>query len=235
MKKYLLGLSLLSAALPATANAAVSPQTADFGKFYVGVGAGIVVPQGTDISASGTVTGSGTLNYKDSAGIMGLAGYHFSDYLAGEAELGYSSLDYDNVSGTLTAGSLGTGSGSIGINGHTNAFVGLANAIVSPFGKTLGIVPYIGGGIGFASTSSKINSLSFGGATANVDSSNSETNLALDGIVGVDVPVADGFALGARYQYLWVNTDQTTSGTAISSSQGNFGASIITAQATYKF
>lgn len=218
---------------PVSAYASTSPQTADYGKFYVGLGAGVVVPTNTSVSASGAVNGSGNLSYKDDASIMGMAGYHFTDYLTGETELGYSSLDYDSLSGTIAGGGL-TGTGSVHVNGHVNAVVGLANAIVTPLGNS-GISPYVGGGIGFASTDSKVNSLSSGGVTVADNASNSETNLALDALVGVNFPVAEKFSLGARYQYLWVNSAATYSGSGITQKEGNFGANIITAQATYNF
>lgn len=219
--------------LPLQAFASEGIQTADYGKFYVGLGAGIVIPQDTNVSASGAVNGSGTLSYKNNASIMGMAGYRLNNYLTGEAELAYSSLDYDSVSGTLTGGGL-SGSGCVNVNGHVNAIVGLANAIVTPLGNK-DISPYLGGGIGFANTNSTINSLSSGGVTVADNTNNSETNLALDAIAGVNFRIADHFSLGGRYQYLWVNSSTTSSGSGITQKEGNFGAHVLTAQATYNF
>ena len=228
MKKYPLALYVLSALLPTGAWASSAPQTANYGDFYVGAGVGIVVPQSTNISASGVINGSGTVSYKDSAAILGMAGYHFNDYLAGEGELGYTSFDYGNVTG-----SLGGLSGSLAVNGHVDALVGLANAIVTPLGRKEAWVPYVGGGLGFANTNSSISAV--GNTTFSSAVTNDETNLALDAIVGVDFPVASGFSLGARYQYLWVDSSSTSSGSGETASEGNFGVSIITAQATYQF
>lgn len=228
MRKHLLTLSVLSALLPTGAWASTAPQAANYGDFYVGLGAGLVVPQSTNISASGVVNGSGTVNYKESAAILGMAGYHFNDYLAGEGELGYTSLDYGNATG-----SIGGLSGSLAINGHVDAIVGLANAIVTPLGRKDFWVPYVGGGLGFANTNSSISSV--GATTFSSAVTNDETNLALDAIVGVDFPVASGFSLGARYQYLWVDSSSTSNGGGETANEGNFGASIITAQAKYQF
>ncbi|MGO8867554.1 MAG: outer membrane beta-barrel protein [Alphaproteobacteria bacterium] len=234
MKKPLAALALLSVFLPASvwaaASASPAPQTANYGDFYVGLGAGIVIPQSTSVTATGAITGSGNLNYDDGAGVLGMAGYHLNDYLAGEAEFGYSSVDYSNISGTLNGVS-----GTIGVSGHSSAVVGLANAIVSPLGRSLGVIPYAGGGLGFASTDSHISSLSVGGTTVPVNSSHSETDFALDAIAGLDVPVADGFSLGGRYQYLWINSSTSASGGGTTVHEGNFGANVLTVQVTYRF
>lgn len=228
MKKHLLALSVLSALLPISVWASPVPQTANYGDFYVGAGIGGVVPQSTSISASGVISGSGTISYKNSAAIVGMGGYHFNNYLAGEGELGYTSLDYDNATG-----SIGGVSGSLAVNGHVDALVGLANAIVTPLGRKDVWVPYVGAGLGFANSNSTIKGV--GTTTFSTAVTSDQTNLALNAIVGVDFPVADGFSLGARYQYLWVNSSSASSGGGETVNDGNFGASIITAQAKYQF
>ncbi len=194
MKKLLaLAVSLIalsSTTAEAAPSAADGTQTTNYGNFYVGLGAGVVVPESTSVTISGSITGSGNVNYDDGAAVLGMVGYHFNDFVAGEGELGYSSFDYNNISGSLTAGSLGTITGTIGVNGSVSTVVGLFNAIITPLGKNK-LSPYIGGGLGFASTDAKVNSLSANGTTALVNSSNSETDLAADGIVGLNFAVTD--------------------------------------------
>ena len=231
MKKHLIAVSALVAILPISAMATPSstmPQTANYGNFYVGAGLGVVVPESTNISASGPVSGSGNISYKDNAAILGMAGYHLNDYVTGEAELGYTSLDYDTASG-----SIGGLSGSVPVGGHVSAIVGLANAIATPLGRKEAWVPYVGAGLGFANSNSTITSIGTYTFTNSVTSN--ETNLALDALVGVDFPLSDGFSLGARYQYLWVDSSQSSTTNGETASEGNFGANIITAQATYQF
>src|ERR1700692_4651248 len=107
---------------------ASSQASANFGNFYVGASAGLVIPESTKISITGSVvTGSGEINYKNAAAFTGFVGYNIPANLAGEAELGYSSVDYDNISGTLTAGSLAPISGKINVSGHNDAVLGLFN------------------------------------------------------------------------------------------------------------
>ncbi len=194
MKKLLaLAVSLIalsSTTAEAAPSAADGTQTTNYENFYVGLGAGVVVPESTSVTISGSITGSGNVNYDDGAAVLGMVGYHFNDFVAGEGELGYSSFDYNNISGSLTAGSLGTITGTIGVNGSVSTVVGLFNAIITPLGKNK-LSPYIGGGLGFASTDAKVNSLSANGTTALVNSSNSETDLAADGIVGLNFAVTD--------------------------------------------
>lgn len=231
MKKHLLALSVLSILVPCSAQA---DATFNSGSAYGGIGGGIVIPQNTNISVSGAITGAGQIHYKDGAGITGSLGYHFNDYFAGEAQIGYSRVNYNHVSGTLSAGTFGSFSGNLGIDGHASAFTGLLNGIVTPF-HNLSFSPYIGGGIGFARTSSHINSLNDGVTTLTVDSSDSKTDFAADALVGFDVPVAKGFSLGGRYQYLWINSGTTSTDGGVTGKEGNFGANVITAQATFKF
>src|ERR1017187_1372531 len=104
MKKHSISLAALAVAIAfvgsaasTAGNAADAVQTANYGNAYVGVGAGVLIPQSTSWTMSGSVTGSGTINYNNGAAIIGMAGYHFNDYLASEAELGYSSFDYSNL------------------------------------------------------------------------------------------------------------------------------------------
>jgi opacity protein-like surface antigen len=213
----------------------MQPASANFGNFYVGASAGLVIPESTKISITGSVvTGSGEITYKNAAAFTGFVGYNITDNLAGEAELGYSSVDYDNISGTLTAGSLSPISGKINVSGHNDAVLGLFNAIVHPLGKR-SLSPYVGAGVGFADIDSKVNSLSAGGSTASVNASQSETDLAVNGIAGVDLAVTDNLSIGGRYRYLWINSAASTTASGVTGKTGDFTAHVLTAQATLHF
>ena len=232
MKKFLYTLPFLTVLLAAPAQS--EPFTFGNGNAYASIGAGVAIPQDTSVSVSGSITGTGKLGYKDGLALTGSLGYHFNPYLAGEAELAWSRVDYDHLNGTLTAGLLGAGSGSVGVNGHASAFIGLLNGIVKPFGD-LRVTPYIGAGVGLAATKSVINSESFQGATATVNSSENKTHFAMDGLAGFDIPVQKGFSVGGRYQYLWINSKETYTSGGLTEKDGNFGASVITAKATFHF
>jgi opacity protein-like surface antigen len=237
MKKPLLALSFLSLLFPLSAQAASSkaaPLTFDSGSSYFSIGGGLVSIQNESASFSGDVAGSAQMHFKDGADINGKLGYHFNEFLAGEAEIGYLRADFDHISGTLTTGG-DTFSGNIGVDGTASAFTGLLNGIVTPF-QNLGFSPYFGGGIGFARTHAKINTLTFSdGSTTAVNSNDSSTNFAADGLAGFDVPISNAFSLGGRYQYLWINDSNTTTDSGVTTTSGNSRANIITAQATFKF
>lgn len=232
MKKHLLAVSVIAALT--ISNHAKADQI-NFGNAYIGLGGGLVVPATTNISVNGGVTGSGNVHYKDGYDIKALAGYHFNQYIAGETELNYARSDYDHVSGSLTGGGLGVGSGSIGINGHVSAVVGLLNALITPINFN-GISPYVGGGIGVAYTQSDINSGTFRGLTYSTGGyKNNRTKFAADGLIGADVALGNGLSLGGRYQYVWINSSETSSGGTLTAKEGNSAANVFTLQGVYHF
>src|SRR5271170_4086684 len=143
IKRLAVALVFVGSVVSVSAHAEVGTQTANYGNFYVGLGAGIVVPDSTSVTISGAVTGSGNVSYDVGPAVLGMVGYHFNDLFAAEGEVGYSSLDYSNISGSLTAGSLGTVSGKIGVNGNVDAVLGLVNGLITPLGKS-GLSPYLG-------------------------------------------------------------------------------------------
>jgi hypothetical protein len=52
--------------------------------------------------------------------------------------------------------------------------------------------------------------------------SGNKTDFAADGLAGFDVPVANGFSLGGRYQYLWINSGNTTTDAGVTAVEGKF-------------
>lgn len=230
MKKYVLPIAAAAvlALVPLTAKAEQDSN----GKFYIGLDGGLVIPGNTSVNLTGTTAGSGHFSYKDGYQIGGFLGYHFNDLFSAEGQLAYDRSNFDKLSGTLTGGAI-IGTGNINVNGNISAFTGFLNGIISPFHN--GFVPYAGGGVGFADARSKISSISFNGVTSAVNSSENQTDFAADGLVGFDIPVGQSLSVGARYQYLWVNSAQTTTSNGITEKDGNFNASIITARLSGKF
>jgi len=232
--------ALISAALVVLANPAFAQQvpTATWGNFYAGLSGGGVITEDVNISATGTVGGvasnaSGKISYKNAAAITGLAGYHFNDYVAGEAELGYASVDYDKISGSGTVGAV-TFSGTATLNGHTDVVMGVANAIVTPLGRSR-FSPYVGAGLGFANLDSHLNSVSAAGVTQTVNASESETDFAFDVLAGFDYAVTDNLLLGGRYRYLWINTSSSATSGGLTTKSGDTSAHVITANVTWRF
>jgi opacity protein-like surface antigen len=81
-----------------------------------------------------------------------------------------------------------------------------------------------------------IGSETFNGTTVAVNSSESKTHFAADGLAGFDVAVAPGFSLGGRYQYLWINSAESSDvGAGVTEKDGNFRSHVLTAQAVFKF
>lgn len=188
---------------------AQEPPVSKTGRFYVGIAPGLVVPEDTNFSASGssggyTASASGKFEFKDGYSISAFAGYQFSDYLRAEGELAYARFDYDKITlnGTITGnGRTYTVNGSADLDGSVESTLGLLSAVVSPLGKAR-VAPLVGGGIGFAATDEQIDRI--GGSAANLSSSH--TDLALSGMLGIEAAVSDNVRLGARYRYLWVDS-----------------------------
>lgn len=236
MKKYLLSVATILALVPLTAKAETDWS---LGKFYAGLDGGVVLPQDTNVSATGAgFAGTGHFSYKDGYQIAGFVGYHFTDFLSAEGQLAYDRSSFDKLSGTITAGAL-AGSGSVSANGHISAFTGFLNGIITPFHSNR-FVPYVGGGIGVAAGRTSLDSLSANGVTVNVGSTENRTDFAADGVVGFDVPFSmfsagQDVSLGLRYQYLWVNSAETVTSNGVTATSGNISANIISARLSWKF
>jgi len=210
-------------ALSATqAQAADGKATTSNGPFYVGVEAGVVVPEDVNFQGSGSnYSINGKFKFDDGYSVSALAGYKFNDYLRAEAQLGYNSFDYKSISGSATVN--GTSyAGSVSMNGDVESWTGMLRGVVAPFGKQT-ITPLIGAGIGFAATSEKVSRI----ANQSVNLSDDHTDLALEGMLGFEANVSPQWAVGGRYRYSWVN-----SGTSYTD---DFTAHSFSATASYHF
>ena len=195
------------------------------GKGYFGISAGAIIPQDLHNTISGADTASFDISFKTGAAFTGFVGYHVVPQLALEAELGYASADTDTLSGTIDGIS-----GSAPVSGHFNSVLGFVNALWKPLGYR-GLSPYVGGGVGFASIDSTLDSI--GGIA--VGSSTKETDAAAQFIAGIDFPVTDRFSLGGRYRFVWVNSGSTTFDGIDTLKQDDFTAHVIMATGTFRF
>jgi len=191
----------------AMAALSVSAQAADVtspnGKFYLGADAGLYVANDIKFNVTDSNNaGSGKFSFKNGYEGGVFAGYKVNRFLKAEAQVGYSTADFKGVNGSFTDANANVYSGGLSVGGSMDTWTGMANAIVTPLGDRYRISPYIGGGIGFAHVNVEVNKV----ADIAVSASNSETDFAMQGIVGVDYAVTKNFDLGARYRYGWVNT-----------------------------
>lgn len=183
------------------------------GKFYLGAGAGLVIPEDTNFKSNTSSGGaafstSGKLQFQDGYSLSAMAGYKFNDYLRAEAEVDYTRFEYDSISmnGTITSGGTTYNvNGSTSLDGTVTSVLGLVNGVVTPLGKSR-VSPLVGGGVGFASTEEKITAI--GGQSANI--SGSHTDLALSGMLGVEAMVTNNASIDLRYRYMWVDSGNET-------------------------
>src|SRR5665213_1841541 len=106
--------------------------TMNIGDWYGGLEGGVFIPNDLSITEKGVIGGvassiTGTLSFDSGPAVGGFVGYHFNDYLAGEAEFLYGSADIDRLTATVTG--IATGSGSLRVNGSIDTETFLANAI----------------------------------------------------------------------------------------------------------
>ena len=181
--------------------------------FYVGFGAGADfpsdIPFSVHVNAAGlAVAVTGHVNLDTSAAGSATFGYRFNDYFATEGEFGYADFGISSINLKVSALGLSK-SGKFGLDGDVETFTGFANLVVTPWGHNR-FTPYIGGGIGFGNTNTKVKSVSVPGLGAlPISQSNSETDFAAQAIVGVDFALTSRFDIGARYKFFWIDSGQT--------------------------
>lgn len=180
------------------------------GRFYLGVQGGVVVPDDVRETLSGSllgipVSGIGNDTFDTGATVGFFTGYHFNDWLAGEAQFSWARYDTKDFNARFYVGGSPVG-GSVPINGHVTSWTGLADIILTPWVHRSDWSPYVGGGIGFANWDEAINSI----GPLYINTSASNTDFAANAVVGVDYALNFDTTLGVRYQFLWVNSGQTT-------------------------
>jgi hypothetical protein len=244
MFSKVVGAALVAAVVGLASSEPAEAQTAVVGQFYAGVNAGALIPESistkqTGTSGGATLTISGDFNLDAGAAGGVYAGYNVLDWLALEGQFLYGGADFSSFKGTGTVTGTLTGSGALnfGVKGHIDTYTGLANALVKPLGRAgwMGFSPYLGGGAGFTVWNGKFDSFSSGGTTLALNTSHSETDFAADAIIGFDYAVTPQIAIGGRYQFLWVNLSNLTTGPGVTGSNSDFTGHVLTATATYHF
>ncbi|WP_168185837.1 outer membrane protein [Magnetospirillum sp. ME-1] len=231
MRKALAALAGVSVLAAVGIADAAEVAKASSGGWDIGVSAGAIIPNNTRIRANGSnaglsVSAAGDIEFSSGPAISLAGGYRFNNWFRAEAEFGYATFDYKNVSGNLTAtynGTTYTVSGSAPVTGSVSTFSGAGNLYITPMGYVGRVTPVLGGGVGFAATEDKVSKI----GTLNVNSSTSNTNLMAQGIAGLDVKVTDNFDIGGRYRYIWVNSGNNL--------VDDFTAHVVSGTLTYRF
>jgi opacity protein-like surface antigen len=124
--------------------------------FYVGGNAGLIIPRDSTFKNSGS--GDETVTFHNGYSISALSGYKFKNNFRLEGEFGYKNAKTHNVetSGNPTRGYSSTVSVA---NLMANAFYDVKTPL------TLGVTPYLGGGIGLAALMTTSGSVSGVGKT----------------------------------------------------------------------
>jgi OmpA-OmpF porin, OOP family len=201
-KKALLAATVL--ALPAVAQA--QPITG----VYVGAGAGYNYMQDSDITSRGGTFAAGPSNaltgveaeWDDGFGGVISVGYGFGNGLRAEIEGNYRQNDTNNIS-------VSNGPRLPGISGTARTYGVMANALYDfSFGPSVPVMPYVGGGVGYAWTDyDSVGSRFFTDAAGAVGRAFSiddkDGNFAFQGIAGVAFPIAavPGLAITAEYRF----------------------------------
>ncbi len=178
-------------------------------RVYAGVAGGAVFPDAFDTSVEidigGTrVTASADMHFDDGQAVGGLVGYAVTKRIAIEAELGHATFDMNRLELSLASGHHSL-EGSVKVDGHVDAWTGFGNVVVAPLGVGI-LTPYVGAGAGFAHFDFDIEALDIFGGQIPIGADQSETKLALKGIVGANLALGYHFGIGARYSYIWANT-----------------------------
>ena len=181
-------------------------------EFYAGVGGGVQMPR-----EEGIKTGvKQNVDLDTGWGALGTVGYKFGNGFREELELSYRGTGVDNVSGTTSYG------------GSEHVYSLMANTLYDIDTGTI-VTPYLGVGAGVAKVDYD-NVRTIGGNTLN----DSDVGLALQGIAGVSVPLAESLSFFTQYQYQNViNLETATNSGAGAKSQ--YGSSLITAGLRWEF
>ncbi|MBI0432312.1 OmpA family protein [Roseomonas sp. KE0001] len=186
LKKALLAATVLALPLAAQAQTPVTG-------VYIGAGAGWNHLQDTDIGTGGVAQDLKAEFDEGFGGVLSI-GYGFGNGLRAEIEGNYRQNDV----GKLTLGSTTLPR----IGGTARTYGAMANVLYD-FNLGLPVVPYVGGGVGYAWTDYDT-VRSRGPGLSSVTTDDNEGQFAYQGIAGAAFPIAavPGLALTAEYRFL---------------------------------
>lgn len=174
-----------------------------FGKTnsYAQVSLGAVFPDDLEFAASTpTITGAGSIELDTGFTASIAVGYHFTDWLAFEAEAGYAGVDASTLSGAATLPGPTVIAGSVSIEGDIQTLPIYVNAVVRP--RIGEFMPYVGGGVGGLWYEASVDSV----AGIPVNESTSDFVFSAHADAGIEFDVGSNILVGARYRYTWVDS-----------------------------
>lgn len=176
---------LLSSAVLVALSAPALAAEVSQGPLYGKLSAGAVFVPDIDDGASDSIS------FSTGWTVGATLGYRLTDWLAVEGEVSYLDASIDSVS---------SGGTSVDASGDLTSLLGFVNVNLHPMSGNLD--PYIGGGIGVAHSEVSLDRISY----FPVDASDSSTDLAAQGSVGVNYITNGGTSVGAQYRYIWTDT-----------------------------
>jgi len=159
------------------------------GPLYGKLSAGAVIVPDIDGNAGGTTA---SISFSTGWTVGGTLGYHLNDWLAVEGEVSYLDAAIDSVS---------AGGSSSDASGDLTSLLGFVNVNLHPM-TSGNLDPYIGGGIGAAHSEISLDRIGY----TPVGASDSSTDFAAQGSVGLNYITEGGTAVGAQYRYIWTDT-----------------------------
>jgi opacity protein-like surface antigen len=202
-------------------------------KFYLGIGVGPIIPQSVSSNLTGTIAGSGSLQF-NASGVVGLViGYRFIEHFGIEGEGGWTLYDSHDLIGTFSRAGTPL-PGGIPLNGDMHTWLSMANLVYRPRREDARLAPYFGGGIGAAGLEWLVDSRPGGNIILSLRGGS--TSLSVDVMAGLDYALTRRFSLGGRYNFVHVVHDiPAISGGAITLTHSAPEIHLLQMVGTYRF
>lgn len=180
---------------------AVTAQTssAQVGNLYMSIAGGVLIPDDIDTNVPGILNEKDEIN--TGAAFTLALGYDTPIGLRVEGEFGYGRTNFGNFSGNVLGTPVVGDASDIDINIYTfmaNVFYGFSLPAVP-------IVPWIGGGVGFAHIGQESGTVIENGVPFAISSS-SATDFTGNAQFGVDIELSKNFVLVPSYRFIWINS-----------------------------
>lgn len=201
--------------------------------FYLGIGVGPIIPQGVRANLSGTISGTGTLQFNASGFVGLLASYRIRDHFGIDAEGGWSLYDSHDLVGTFSRAGRSLPADTP-LNGDMHTWLGLINAMYYPRRSSARLTPYFGAGVGAAGLEWLVDSRPGGNIVLSLRGGS--LSFAADAIAGVEYALTQRFSLGGRYNFVHVVSDiPTVSGGGITLGHSTPEIHLLQMTMTYRF
>jgi len=200
-------MKLKTTLLAAAASLAIAPAANAYEGLYGAIGAGLSY-MGYENDITNAQSGGGgpfsfdsSTDYNKGVGVYTALGYAWGNGFRTELEFSYRNSDLDQID--PSSGFSGFPAGTI--SGDTTTYGFMGNVLYDFGGHDNRLTPYIGIGVGAANIDHNIiGSVAAGGSptpSMSIAYGGSKTVLAVQGIAGVAINLAEGLALDVSYRY----------------------------------